>query len=171
MIYTCKAKRQNLKAAAVTATFTVAFLCDLFLLPFPLFLPYRHVMEFLLAVFAAFAVTVAGRYLLREYRYILTENGEGVDFVVTEIQGKRKRTVCRIALSDIRETADERRDNRKALNEKCRSMKRYDYCIDLGAREAFRILLSEEKHEVSVRLSVDDGLKTHLAALLKNKSI
>ena len=168
MIYNCKAKRQNLKAAAVTAVFTVAFLSDLFLLPLPFMKPYRHLLEFLLAVFAAVVVTVAGRYLLRDYRYILTENGDGVDLVVIETQGKRRRTVCRVALSDIREIADECKDNRRSLNERCRTMKkRYDYCIDLSAERAFRIFLTEREEKVSIRLSVDEGLKAHLSRLLK----
>ena len=167
MIYTCKAKRQNLKAVAVTAVFTVAFLSDLFLLPLPFMDPYRHLLEFLLAVFAAVAVTVAGRYLLKDYRYILTENGDGVDLVVTETQGKRRRTVCRVSLTDIREIADECKDNRRSLNERCRTMKRYDYCIDLSAERAFRIFLTEREEEISIRLSVDEGLKAHLSRLLK----
>jgi len=167
MIYCCKPKRKNLKAAAVSAVFFVIFLSGIFL--FPVFQTYRHLLEFIAAIAAAIAFTVAGRYLFREYLYALSENGDQVDFTVVEIQGKRRRTVCRISLSDIREIADETYKNREEIKEKCRPMKNYDYCMDLGAHEAFRIFLVEDEKEMSIRLSPDENLKAHLTALLKQR--
>ena len=51
--------------------------------------------------FAA-AFMISDRYLLISYTYLIEENSNGApDFVVSELHFKKRRTVCRISLSEI----------------------------------------------------------------------
>ena len=108
----------------------------------------------------AFAVLVASRYLLKDYVYRLeeAENGD-VDLTVTELQGKRRVTVCRIGLSAVEEILTETPETRKAMKERLKGMKRYDYCIDLVPSRSLYLLFRDRDETVSVRLIPDERME------------
>ncbi len=50
------------------------------------------------AMLAVTAITIGTRFCLTGYVYALCRNSHGVDLVITEIRGKKRRTVCRVAV-------------------------------------------------------------------------
>lgn len=163
-MYEYKVKRKN-KAAAITIAFSFA-VSAICLFGGRFSGSFRSVTEIvgLLAFF--FAILIMGRYLLREYIYSVekTENGE-VDLTVVEVQGKRRTTVCRIGLSEIKEILFEDPVSRGAVRKRLKPMKRYDYCIDLSPSRSIHLLFSDGDRAVAVRLEPDERMKALIVQL------
>ncbi len=157
-MYTYKAKRKN-KAAAVTVALSSAASAVLLLLG-PLFGVLRAYSEVLGLVVLSFAILVAGRYLLKDFVYMLGETEDGdCEFTVIEVQGKRRTAVCRIALSEIDGAFVETPEERGAIKERLRETKRYDYCPDLLPYRSLYLLFSDRDRAVSVRIEPDEKME------------
>ena len=84
--------------------------------------------------FCAASIFIFTRYISKSYIYAVTEDG---DFSVTEVQGRKRVTVCRLSISSISriEVFDSVDGGRlSALKNEIKSEKRkiYNYCIDLA---------------------------------------
>ena len=119
----------------------------------------RYVLEPIALVSLAVAVLILGRYLLKDYIYSIEDGKVGPDLVVVEWQAKRRRTVARVALTDVTEVARETADTRRAIRRRMREGRSYDYVIDLGARDALVVFLTEDERKVAIRLSYDRRLE------------
>lgn len=157
-MYEYKAQRRN-KAAAVT-TLLSSLAAAVCLFGGSLLGSLKGIAEIIGLFALAFAVLVASRYLLKDYVYSLeeAENGD-VDLTVTELQGKRRVTVCRIELSAVEEILTETPETRKAMKERLKGMKRYDYCADLVPSRSLYLLFRDRDETVSVRLIPDERME------------
>jgi hypothetical protein len=159
-----KAKRKNKNAVLLTALFTLLTATGMFYIV--LSDTYFYAIEFLTLLSAIAALTVAGRYLLVEYLYVVRESESGAyEFLVVEQKGKRNKIVCRIFTSDITEILEEASMTREALKERRRNVKRHDYCVDLGSRSAVCLFVSEDEAEEMIRISLDERLLSLLRSL------
>ena len=157
MIYAYRPKRRGRAALLlVGASFFVFLVAITYAV---IFGEARYILEPVALVALAVAVLILGRYLLKEYIYSIEDGKVGFDFVVVEWQAKRRRTVARVALSDITEVARETEETRRALRKRMRAGRSYDYVIDLGARDALVVFLTEDGKDTAIRLSYDRRLE------------
>lgn len=157
MIYAYRPKRKGKTALLVVGGLLFLFLTGLVFAPFLTEL--RYLLEFMALVSLAAAVTVAGRYLLKNYIYAVEEGPSGLDLTVVEWQAKRRRTVARVALADILEVVRETEETRSALRSRARGMRHYDYCVEPGRRDAVYVFLSENERETAIRFSPDEKME------------
>ena len=106
----------------------------------------------------------------KSYIYAVTNDG---DLTVTEVQGKRRVTVCRLSIAQAsRIESFEGADNEKinAIKKQIKSEKRkvYNYCIDL-VPSAVCYVLSEEFEEVAVIFQPDEKMLEILNSYTKTE--
>ena len=168
-MYEYRVKRRN-KTAAVTVALASAAAAICFASGV-LLSQIRSVTEVLGLLFSAFAILVAGRYLLRDHVYAVRESEEtGTTLTVFELQGRRSTVVCRIALSDVSALLVETPDNRRALRPRVKETKRYDYCADLCPSRSTYLFFEDGDRTHSVRLEPDERLEGLLLALCSEES-
>lgn len=157
-MYEYKARRGNKRAAMITLLSSgIAAIC---LLCGTLFGSLRGIAEIIGLFMVAFAILIASRYLLKDYVYRLEMTEEGrVDLTVTELQGRRRITVCRIGLDEIGEILVEAPETRKEVRARLKEMKRYDYCVDLSPTRSLYLIFSDGDRTVSVRIVPDERME------------
>lgn len=113
--------------------------------------------------FCAASIFIFTRYISKSYIYAVTRDG---DLTVTEIQGRKRITVCRLSISAISrvesfESADEGRLN--ALKNEIKNEKRkiYNYCIDIAPSD-FCYIFSEEYEDLAVVFQPDKRMLEYL---------
>lgn len=117
-----------------------------------------------LAAVAFFTVSVVmlSRYLLRDYIYRVEPRGwdeEGpLDLTVTEIYGKRRTVVCRIALSDIREAIRITDGNREELSQKRKGARSFVYTPEMGDANAILVTAADGDDLYFVKICADEEL-------------
>ena len=162
-MYTYRPKRRNKTALLLTAVLTLIFASGLICAGFAG--SFRYLLEFLSVSSGAGALLIAGRYLLKDYVYLIRENDLEYDFIVVERQGKRRKTVCRIGVSEIKGIVRETPQNRKALSARRKGMKQLNYCVDLGRCDSVYLFLTEDGTETAIRFSPDETLESILKML------
>ena len=102
------------------------------------------------------------RWLAREYIYTLEQQDNGqIDFVVTEQNGRRQITVCRVSadtLTELRPLAKGERIPKPTKNRRV-----YHYCADLRPANAALLTLRDGDGEAILHFAPDDGLFRLLA--------
>ncbi len=118
------------------------------------------------------AVFITARYIMKSFTYaIIEENGERL-LNVTELQGRRAITVCRLSISGI-QTVTVASKNDKAsdisVKERIRSEKRksYNYCSDLFEDKYICIFSEECGEKIAVKLSWEQTLEQVIEDNLK----
>jgi len=121
-----------------------------------------------LAVITA-GIFVLTRYVSRTFSYKVEQTDTGADFTITELQRKSFVTVCRIALSNIKEIkvfdstqksaekdflATVRKDGRKTFN----------YCVDINPDKFVWVVADECGQSVAVKITYDEKLCEILGA-------
>lgn len=159
-MYDCRPRRKNKNAVLLTALFTLLSAAGLLLSALSESPIYPA--ELAATVAAALAVLIAGRYLLRDYVYVLDDRAGDVEFCVVEVQGKRFRTVCRIDAAEITEVARETPETRKTLRRRGRALRRFDYCVDVGAKDAVWLFLSDDGKPTAIRFSPNERMESVL---------
>lgn len=107
----------------------------------------------------AASIFIFSRYVSKGYIYAVTDDG---DFTVTETQGRKRITVCRLSVasaSRIESFEGSDTDKINALKKQIKSEKRkvYNYCIDLVPSRVCYIL-SEEYDEIAVIFQPDEKM-------------
>ena len=122
----------------------------------------------MLAVFSiGLLVFVLTKYILSYYSYdiTLTNDGEAL-FVVTQITGKRKTTLCRISLSDI--VSVEKRTKAKNVEKKAeQGIKKYSYCPTLFPKEVYVIAQRTRYERSEITIEATDSLAELLISYSK----
>lgn len=119
---------------------------------------------FLYQLFAVFALTVSilitVRFLLRDYVYRVSslENGERLDFTVTEVMGKRRMVMCRVAVSDIGEITPVSRLSSRELSEKIQKRPFYRYVSQWKPQNAYLLEIFDDEKTYFLEICADDGL-------------
>lgn len=111
----------------------------------------------------AASIFIFSRYVSKGYIYAITKDG---DLTVTEVQGRRQITVCRLSIAQISEielldSPDAERTN--AIKKKIKSEKRkvYNYCIDLVPSRVCYIF-SEEYEAITVIFQPDEKMMEYI---------
>ena len=131
-------------------------------------MPYRWVFQLTAIALLTAAVFLTTRYLTKSFVYYVTEDeGNGSDFLVTELQGKGRVTVCRIALSSIEElyvldSADSH--SKEAVKEKLRRgrRKQFDYRPDIAPAKSIALFACECGEPLLIYLAYDETLASLL---------
>lgn len=135
-------------------------------------IPFRWVLQFLGIISLVGVVFIITRYVAKSFVYTVLVNDDGArDLTVCELtNGKKRTTVCRIAISNITEAYllyPERSDDRikeKELSANARSERRksFDYCHDIKASPVCILLAEECGEPLLIKLSPDDTLFEYL---------
>lgn len=114
------------------------------------------------------SIFLVSRYIMRHYIYAVMATDEGNDLTVTELQGKKKITVCRISVSNIEkafviEQGDKVNDDAVKALIKDGKYKKYNYCADLFDEKSIYILADECGERVAIKLSWGAELESFLS--------
>lgn len=131
-------------------------------------LPYSSVFQIIAIGFLTVGVFLTTRYVTRAFAYSIKKSGDGYDFAVNELQGKRSAVVCRIGTEEIVDffKADKKGKLPPEFKQKYGGIKqRYDYCRDMQPSDAYYIVISSEDGEAIIRISPDERLITSIESL------
>ena len=122
--------------------------------------PLRWVFQMVALALLTVGIWLLTRYVTKIFIYCIDEAG---DLTVTEAntKGKRRVTVCRVAVAGVRRRTVIRSDEElKRLRKKLRSEgKRYfDYVTDYRPSESILIEVNEGNERFGIRLSYDERL-------------
>ena len=123
-------------------------------------LPVPWVLQlFSVAGFGA-CIYLVSRYLVKSFSYRLEEStyGDAEELVIVEKTGKRMRTVCRIAVSDVQAAERITRANRKALLRKTGKGRVYCYQAQMEPTDHCLVSFLEGEDTSYLLISADDGL-------------
>ncbi len=103
------------------------------------------------------------RYLKRSYVYALIKTDSGVDFTVTEINGRNTITVCRVSAANIEEIytacpADSQQMKEAMARAKANKRKQFNYTVDMFGDKCIFLLCTECDEPLAIRLSYDEKL-------------
>ncbi len=121
------------------------------------------------------AAWIAATYLFRSYAYCIAQSDREdgtLDFTVTEHFGKRKRTVCRIAMGDVVEVLPRREatsKSKKQPNDAPEEEKRiFSYTGRMFSKEEYRIRIRDFDGEAEIRICADEKLLSLLNSQKSN---
>jgi hypothetical protein len=120
--------------------------------------------------FCAASIFIFSRYVSKSYIYAITNEG---DLTVTEVQGKRRITVCRLSIasaSRIESCEGSETEKINAIKKHIKTEKRkvYNYCIDI-VPSAVCYVFSEEFEEVAVIFQPDEKMLDILNSYTKTE--
>lgn len=122
--------------------------------------------------FMTVGIALVGHYQTR-YTYRVEDDprgGDGHDFVVVQMRGRREIVVCRLGLEDVREIEHQTPENRSALKKKHAEAKDevHSYCVDLLPAESQYLRFDDGGNRVVIRLQASDALISLFEAALPN---
>lgn len=96
-----------------------------------------------------------GRFVLIDYKYVVQDNNyNGYDFLIYKIQGKKVTKVCYVSLSKV--IAIFRLTDLPDYQKKYgRTSNRFNYCVNIGAKETFVLIFRDGKDLIEVRFEPD----------------
>ena len=123
-------------------------------------LPYPALYQLLAVACFAATVIVTVRFLLRDYTYCVIENGDGTwELTVTEIMGKKRAVVCRVAIAEIGRIeplkSASKTDPKRAV---------YRYVSEMKPKDVYLLEILDEDAPYDLVICADETL----LALLKN---
>ena len=112
------------------------------------------------------AVLVTVRFLLRQFVYRIepSDHGNGTDFVILEIYGKRVTTVCRISPEDIRRVEPWTKESKSRLASEKNGKRFYRYVAELSPRDATLLETEESGETCFLLISADAQLSAILSS-------
>ena len=115
----------------------------------------------------AIAFIIADRYLLTSYTYIIDENENGTfDFVVSELHFRRRRTVCRISLSEIASISRIEKKKKTKLPKKARVLY---YFAEVAPQNLYLLHVVNEDGEAYLKFTPDAKTAEIIASAIENK--
>ena len=162
--YTPEKKQNKAKSVAVCLVVGAAVL----LLSVSLIdgVAYKGIFQLISFFILGLGILFATRSMKRfTYRIAATDSDRGPDLTVTELQGRSRITVCRIAIEGISETVVCDRAELKRQKARIRSERRkfYSYTADILEERTIVVHATECGEEVSVILSYDETLFSFVA--------
>ncbi len=127
-------------------------------------MPYRWMLQLLSIGMLGVMIFIVTRYIMKNFVYTVQRTEEGDDFTVTELQGRRSVTVCRIGMSSVEQVTVVERNDRHAdmmLKNTVKAQKRkmFDYCADLISDKYICVLANECGTALAIKLSYDESLE------------
>ncbi len=119
------------------------------------------------AIVAALAILT--KYIMKSFTYEITEGDrEGeYDLAVSEHEGSRTVTVCRVALSSIEDAVIETEENVEELRARRAGRKCFTYFVEMSPRNVCWVFVTECGEPLLLKLTPDDKL----FAILKNRGM
>ncbi len=157
-------KREN-KTAMYASLFL--FVGAFILMAFPALveIAYKWIPQLLGMIMLALCIAILTRYIFRGFIYSVADNGNGSpDLSVTEIQGKKRITVCRISLSGIEQAVMLNAANRSQLQQLAEGRKKFNYMVDIAPSNQLWIFAEECGEKLLIKISPDDRLAAMLGA-------
>lgn len=159
-MYSFSPKRSNNVALFVTIAFLIASVI-FFGTPIAFEdMAFGGVSQTLGVICMALALVIITRFFTKSFLYEIREDEEGAhDLCVSEYQGKRGVTVCRISLSGI-ERAEICADKAKRaeLDRKAKGKKVYSYLADIAPDKYICLFATECGEELVIKLAFDERL-------------
>ncbi len=127
-------------------------------------MPYRWAIQLLGLGMLAMMIFIVTRYLMKNFAYAVLRTDDGDDFTVTELQGRRAVTVCRIAMSSVEQVIVVEQNDRQAdtaLKNMVKAQKRkmFNYCADLFTDKYICVLSNEGGVDIAIKLTYDESLE------------
>ena len=113
----------------------------------------------------AFAFIISDRYLLTSYTYVLEETDGGtLDFVVSELHFRRRRTVCRISVYEIASIS--RIEHKVKLPKKA---KVFYYFAEIAPQNLYLLHIVNDDGELYIKFTPDAKAAEIIASAIGNK--
>ena len=111
-------------------------------------------------IFFSLALCLITRFFTKSFVYSIREGDDGsLDLLVTEYQGKRGITVCRISLSGIEKAVRcTDKATKKEVDREGRARKIYSYLADISPTEYIAIFATECGEPLFIKLAYDERL-------------
>ena len=167
LIYDYRPKRKSKTALFLTALLLLVSATALALAWSQIAL-YKNLLIFVGALTLEISVLVAGRYLLKDYSYAVMDTDESLDFVVFERKGKKQSVVCRVALDGCCALFESYGECSTYLKDT--PFRRYDYCIEIGAKDARVLLIRDDDHYAAVRFMPNDRMTVLLQTFARREN-
>jgi hypothetical protein len=135
---------------------------------------YRWAVQLLAIALLMMGVFITSRYIMKSYVYAVMRTERGDDLTVTEIQGRHRITVCRIALDGIEriivvEQGDKQTDAQIKQTCKEQKRKRFNYCADLLDEKYICVFANECAEPLAIKLSWGEQLEKILGDVLSER--
>ena len=157
-MYSFSPKKTN-KIAEGLSVCLFSFAAVLLVITSRLDLPYFGLIEGIAVALLVAALAVLSRYTFKSFTYSVQErDGEGLDLIITERQGKRRFAVCRIALSGIEEIIVPDENNKDVLKKKRAGRKVFAYYVEIKPQSECYVFTTECGEPLLIKLSPDEKL-------------
>lgn len=112
-------------------------------------------------------IYLVSRYLSRSFSYRVEDSsyGDFTDLIIVEKIGKKTRTVCRIAVSDVQNVERLTRENRKPLLEKTKKSRVYQYHAQMEPTDHYLLTFLENEESSYLLISADQALIDRISPL------
>jgi hypothetical protein len=135
---------------------------------------YRWAVQLLSVGLLMMGVFILTRYIMKSFVYAVIRTDRGDDLTVTEVQGKHRITVCRIALEGIEriivvEQGDKQTDAQIKQTCKEQKRKRFNYCADLLDEKYICVFANECGESLAIKLSWGEQLEKMLGDALSER--
>ena len=115
----------------------------------------------------AFAFIISDRYLLTSYTYVIEETDAGTfDFVVSELHFRRRRTVCRISVSEIASIVRIEQSPKQKLPKKARVLY---YFAEISPQNLYMLHIVNDDGELYIKFTPDAKTAEIIASTIENK--
>ncbi len=127
---------------------------------------YRWAFQLIAIGMLCMGIFITTRYIMKSFVYAVLECEDGSrDFTVTEIQGRHKTTVCRIAMSSIEQIVVVPQNDKPAeqlIKNQIREQKRkkFNYCADLLADNYICLFSNEGGIPLAIKISWHETLES-----------
>ena len=172
-LYEYTPTKSNKKAAGIVLIlFSLAAGLFLFTIIFP-DIKFKWAIQLISIIAFVAVIFIISRYMAKSFVYAIFQNNDGtLDLTVSELTnaGRKKITVCRIALDSIEEaylldrSIREQAEKASALQKSAKSEQRklFNYCPDVNPTEICVILVEECNEKFLLKLSPDSTLWEYL---------
>ena len=125
---------------------------------------FRWVFQLLSICMFGLSIFLISRYVMRDYVYAVVSTDNGNDFTVTELQNKKKTTVCRISISNIEKSVvinegDKTKESEIKALIKQGNYKKFNYCADIMNEKCVYVFADECGERVALKLSFGEELE------------
>ena len=126
-------------------------------------IPFPGVAQFIGLLLVAYAVYIAGAYLLRSYTFIIEPSDDDDaeldhDLIINEQRGKRALKVCHVSVKKIEFIRIVDSQNKKEVSKDRKAKDKYTYDAQFAASKRLEIAIKGGSEEASMLVTYDDEL-------------
>ena len=172
-LYEYTPQKSNKKASGITLIlFSLAAGLFLFTIIFPS-IQFKWAIQLISIIAFVAVIFIISRYIAKGFVYAIFQNADStLDLTVSEVTnaGRKRITVCRIAINNIEEaylldrSIREQAEKASALQKSARNEQRklFNYCSDVNPTEVCILLVDECNEKFLIKLSPDSTLWEYL---------